>query len=67
MVTVYRRRLNSCIESSSFGHCRLTNDVVEGRWSVLQRPSRSIVWLLPVEAWARSQVDGVGVVFVGDL
>ena len=66
MVTVYRRSLNSCNESSSFGHRRLTN-VVEGRWRVLQRPSRSIVWLLPVEAWARSQVDGVGVVFVGDL
>ena len=39
MVTVYRRRLNSCNESSSFGHRRLTN-VVEGRWRVLQRPSR---------------------------
>lgn len=41
-------------------------NVREGRWSVLQRPSPCHA-LLSMEPRAGTQVDGVGVVFVGDL
>ena len=38
----------------------------EGRWRTLQRPSPCHA-LLSMEPRAGAQVDGVGVVFVGDL